>query len=68
MMRAVEDLLNARPHMRTSARFTVAELRVYHEAYYTALVFALRVMVEAVANYRAVTQTRRADSRAKRSA
>lgn len=35
MVRAVEDLLHARPHMRTSAQFTVNDMPIYAEGYYT---------------------------------
>lgn len=68
MLESIEDLIHARPHMRTSAHWSPEELRAFHEEYYTGVVYALRVAIEAVARYRLATRTRRVDAKRKASA
>lgn len=64
----IEDLAHARPHMRKSARFSPTELRAYEEGYYYGVIYALRVAMNAIANYREQSQARRLASRRKESA
>lgn len=66
MLDSVSDLLRARPHQRNSVKLTVEQQRIYHEGYYTGLVYALRVMDLEISNYAAVTKTLRAERRRER--
>lgn len=68
MLASIAELTHARPHMRSSARFSPAEMRAYHEGYYTGVIMALRVADLAVGRFRTTTATLRAARRQKRSA
>ena len=65
MQRDVAELMNARPHMRTSAIFTVSEQRAYSDGYYTALVTVLRVLDACIARYKLTSAMLRAERRGK---
>ena len=65
-MDAILDLMQARPHMRTSARYDVRELRAYSEGYYAALVAVLRAVDHArIVHQHVADAKRRATRRAK---
>jgi hypothetical protein len=68
MLEAICELTNARPHMRTKARFGPGELRAYHEGYYWGCIMSLRVADLAVERFKLTTQTIRQLRKAKRSA
>lgn len=51
--------MNARPHMRTSATLSPAELLAYSDGYYTALVYALRCLDLAEQRFELAKRTRR---------
>jgi len=67
-MDGILDLLQARPHMRTLARFDLREQRAYSEGYYTALVMALRVLDAAIEVHEHAERERRRRGNHKRSA
>ena len=60
--------MNARPHMRSSARLSANEYRAYAEGYYTALVYALRCLDLAERTFALNKQTRRRVARQRESA
>jgi hypothetical protein len=68
MLQAICDLTQARPHMRTSARYSPEQRTTYHEGYYTGVIMALRVAELAIERYELASKTLRAVARAKRSA
>ena len=68
MLESILDLTRSRPHMRASARFSPAELKAYHEGYYTGVIYALRVAEAAIDRFRLRVADLRARRREKRSA
>lgn len=68
MLESIAELTHARPHLRSSARFDLEQLRIYHEGYYAGVIYALRVADLAAQRFVHVTNARRAETRRKRSA
>lgn len=58
-MAAVYELSTVRPHEPDDAKFTRADYAVYTQGYYTALVYALRVMELALERWRLRLRARR---------
>lgn len=67
-MDAIQDLIHARPHMRTSARYDVRELQAYHEGYYAALIAVLRAVDHARIVHQHVAEAKRRATRKAKSA
>ena len=64
-MDSIVDLMNARPHMRSSVKLTPPEYRAYCEGYYCALVNCLRCLDLAVSRFALAKRTQREERRRK---
>jgi len=68
MLESIEDLIHARPHVHKTAHYTPQEYRAYQAGYYTGVVYALRVAVEAIERFKRAARERRKAAKQKASA
>lgn len=68
LLESVDDLARSRPHQRERDRFDPIEWRAYCQGYYMALVTTMKVLTLAAARFKSRVQTRRLETRRRKSA
>lgn len=63
MEQAVYDLMTAKPHEPTDARFTAEQFALYRQGYEAALAVALRALQAAERRFGTIERTKRLEAR-----